>query len=523
MTMVSEENAATEASLLVMRGITKNFGGVHAIRHADFELQSGEVHALLGENGAGKSTLMNILSGVVQPNEGSIRLKSKDVFFPNPASSQAAGIGMIHQELDLVPDATVAENLFLGREPRTRLGFIDKKRLNTDAEEFLSMIGVSLSPRAKTRLLRTGEQQMVAIAKALSENAQILVMDEPTSALSEAEVERLLELVLGLRDRGVGIIYISHRMNEISRVADRATVMRDGRTIETFDVATTPSADIITKMIGKPLAQVFPERVKPENEVVLAVRDLTVESGQSGGRSNPKAMNFDVHKGEIVGLAGLLGSGRSELLRTLYGEPDGFVSGQVTVGGKPLSLKSPRTSLSAGLAYVPEDRRIDGLVMTDSVASNLILSTLHALSRFGIRSSRLESKAVGTSIKDLGIKVSSPAIAVSALSGGNQQKVVFGRQLLGEPQVLLLDEPTRGVDIGAKAEIYRLLARLAEDGVSVLFASSELPELVGVCDRILVLQDGRIIAEFDGNEATPELLLATAGVADWVADNEKGE
>lgn len=520
---MTEDSTQPENSLLAMRGIAKRFGGVQAIRHADFDLRPGEVHALLGENGAGKSTLMNILSGVVQPNNGTIEIDSMEVAFPNPASSQAAGIGMIHQELDLVPDASVAENLFLGREPRTRFRFIDKKRMNSEAREFLSMMGVSLSPHAKTRLLRTGEQQMVAIAKALSENARILVMDEPTSALSEAEVDRLLELVSNLRARGVGVIYISHRMSEISRVADRATVMRDGKTIETFSVATTAPEEIIAKMIGKPLAQVFPERTAPRDEVVLAVKNLNVDSEQKGGRSNPKDMTFDLHEGEIVGLAGLLGSGRSEILRALYGEPGGMVSGEVLVDGKPLALKSPKSSLSAGLAYVPEDRRVEGLVSTDSVSSNIILSTLQSLSRFGLLVSKWESRAVKRSIDALGIKVSRPGIVVSALSGGNQQKVVFARQLLREPRVLLLDEPTRGVDIGAKSEIYRLLADLAAQGVSVLFASSELPELVGLCDRILVLKDGRIVADFEGNETTPELLLAAAGVGETSANNGKAE
>lgn len=504
-----------EPVTLSMKGIAKSFGGVRAIQHADLELRTAEVHALLGENGAGKSTLMNVLSGVIQQDAGEIVLNGQKVSISSPSAAQALGIAMIHQELDLVPGSTVAENLFLGREPRGTFGQLNRRSMDKHSAEVLDRLGVTFSPQRELGSLRVGEQQMVAIAKALSEDARILVMDEPTSALSEAEVESLLDLIPRLQESGVSIIYISHRMDEINRIADRGTVMRDGHTVDTFEVALTPPEEVITKMIGKPIEQVFPTRHHPqESPVILSVKELTVESKSVGGRAEPKDISFDLREGEIIGLAGLLGAGRTELLQTLYGAASGRISGNVTLSGKSHVPRDPSSSLDAGIALVPEDRRADGLVMPESVASNIVLAALGRLSKWGFRSLRREDKAVSSSIERLKIKVSKPSIGVGALSGGNQQKVVFAKQLECSPKVLLLDEPTRGVDIGAKAEIYRLLSELTDAGIAVIMASSELPELVGLCDRILVLRDGRVASEISKEDATSERILAAAGVGD---------
>ena len=502
-------------SILSMQNIEKKFGGVQAIEHADLELRRGEVHALLGENGAGKSTLMNILSGVIQPDQGTIVLDGAEVRISSPSSAQTMGIAMIHQELDLVPGSSVAENLFLGREPRGRFRQLDRTTMLNKAQAILKKLDVDIPIDREVGALRVGEQQMVAIAKALGEDAHVLVMDEPTSALSESEVESLLRLIPKLQKDGVTVVYISHRMDEINRIADRATVMRDGRTIDTFKVADTSPNEIITKMIGKPIEQVFPPRKRvTQPEEVLRVEGLTVNTRSRSSRAEPKDISFRVMQGEILGLAGLLGAGRTELLRTLYGDPNGSIHGEIFLFNKHHHPQSPSSSLSSGITLVPEDRRADGLVMTESVAQNIILAALNTLSRWGIRLPSRENSSITRSIDRLKIKVSKPSISVGALSGGNQQKVVFAKQLECSPQVLLLDEPTRGVDIGAKAEIYKLLAELADEGMAVILASSELPELIGLCDRILVLRDGRIVSDITQSEATPEKLLAAAGVGE---------
>ncbi|WP_233425617.1 sugar ABC transporter ATP-binding protein [Jiangella alkaliphila] len=498
--------------LLVMRGIVKHFGGVHALRGVDLTVGAGEVHALLGENGAGKSTLMNVLSGVVRPDGGAIEIAGEPVELSTPADAQSAGIAMIHQELDLVPQSTVTENLFLGREPRTRLRTLDRAAMRRHARELLDDIGIELSPSRTLSSLRVGEQQMVAIAKALSLEARILVMDEPTSALSDSEVERLFAIIPRLRRRGVGVVFISHRMDEIAVVADRGTVMRDGGNAGTFVVAETAPADVIRMMVGQPIEQLFPDREPPRDDVRLAVRGLSVAEHPGGGRTEPRDVDLEVRAGEVVGLAGLLGAGRTELLDALFGLAGHRMAGTVELDGVPVRLASPRDAISAGVGYVPEDRRVSGLVMMESVAANIVLSALPALARAGWRRAARERSAVASSIRDLHIKTASAESAVGTLSGGNQQKVVFARHLLREPRLLLLDDPTRGVDIGAKSEIYRLLARLAAGGMAVLVASSELPELLGICDRIAVLRGGRIVTVLDGGSATQEAILAAASL-----------
>ena len=506
------EGAPDARRLLTMRGIAKRFAGVLALRGVDFEVRRGEVHALLGENGAGKSTLINILSGVFSDYEGEIVLDGKPVSFHRPAQAQEAGVATIHQELNLVPEMSVAENLFLGREPRTPLRLLDRRQLARDARELLESAGVDIDPARSVRSLRVGEQQLVEIAKALSLDARILIMDEPTSALAEAEVERLFAVIRELRRREVAIIYISHRLEELPAVADRATVLRDGSLVGTVPIAETPRGDLIRMMVGQPIANLFPDAHAQGGDELLVVNGLTVRPRRpKPGRSEPRDVSLRVRRGEIVGLAGLMGSGRTELLQRILGiGPPAARSGEVRLAGEPFAPRSARAAIAAGVCLVPEDRKTDGLVLGQSVGANVTLAALRDFARAGIVRVGRERRAIDRSIGEVGIKAPGRAAAVRTLSGGNQQKVLFARQLLTKPRLLLLDEPTRGVDVGAKAEIYELLGSLVREGVSVLVASSELPELLGLCDRILVLRSGRVAAELSREQATQEAILDAA-------------
>ncbi|HEY2764345.1 MAG TPA: sugar ABC transporter ATP-binding protein [Pseudonocardiaceae bacterium] len=501
--------ASAAAPLVALSGITKRYGGVQACQDIDITVAAGEVHALLGENGAGKSTLMRILSGDVTDYAGRIEINGAPRRFSGPADAQAAGIAMIPQELDLVPALSVAENVFLGRELR-RARCLDRGAMAAQTRELLTRIGVRLEPGRPVEQLRTGEQQLVVIAKALSLNARVLIMDEPTSALSSSEVDLLFEVTRELRRDGVGVVYISHRMDEISRIADRATVLRNGRVAATFDPRTMTTAQVVEAMVGRPVQQVFSAPGSTAGEELLRVTDLTVHPRHDRpGRRDPDGISVTVRAGEIVGLAGLLGSGRTELLETLYGVGSpGTSSGRIMLGDREIAPRSARQALRRGLAFVPEDRRVAGLVLFHSVLANIVVASLAAVGRFGLVSGRRERRAAQDTASQLGIKAAAITQSVGNLSGGNQQKVVLGRMLRTRPRVLLLDEPTRGVDIGAKAEIYQLLGALAREGLGVLLASSELPELIGVCDRVVVLRHGRSVAEFD---------TATAGEADLLA------
>jgi len=503
---------AERPPLLRMRGIAKSFGGVHALRGVDFELRHGEVHALLGENGAGKSTLINVLSGVLTDHDGAIEIEGEEASFHRPADAQAAGVATIHQELDLVPEMPVAENLFLGREPRTRLGLLDRRRMLRDARELLARTGVELDPARRLRSLRVGEQQLVEIAKALSLDARIIVMDEPTSALADAEVEQLFRVIRDLRTQNIGVIYVSHRLEEVAAIADRATVLRDGQLAGTVELAASSRAELIRMMVGQPLDELFPKAAaKPDGELLEVDRLSVLPRRPKPGRSEPREVSLRVRRGEIVGLAGLMGSGRTELLETLYGAgAPGRRSGSVRLDGRELELGSPRAALAAGIGFVPEDRKELGLVLGQSVTTNVTIAALHRFARAGLVNRSRERGAVVQAIADLHIKAPGRLAAVRTLSGGNQQKVVFAKQLLTRPRLLLLDEPTRGVDVGAKAEIYRLLASLAEEGMGILLASSELPELLGVCDRIVVMRAGAVALELDAAEATQAALLEAA-------------
>jgi ribose transport system ATP-binding protein len=498
--------------LVRLSGIGKRYGGVQACDGVDFVLGAGEVHALLGENGAGKSTLMKILSGDVTDYEGSIAINGKPVHFGGPTDAQAAGIAMIHQELDLVPGLPVADNIFLGRELRTPYRTVDRRRMERSARELLARSGVNLDPRRLVGDLRVGEQQLVTIAKAISLDARVLIMDEPTSALTTSEVERLFDVIRELRQSGVGIVYISHRMEEIAQVADRATVLRNGRIVTSFDPRELSTSEVVEAMVGRPVQTMFTTPDSATGDELLRVENLRLRPRRPrAGRRDPDGISLTVRAGEIVGLAGLLGAGRTELLETLYGvAPGGTLSGRILLQNKPIRPRSPRHALAQGIGFVPEDRRASGLVLFHSILANSVLSSLPSYGRLGVVARRMERTASLSMAERLRLKFGRLQDEVGSLSGGNQQKVVFGRMLLTEPRLLLLDEPTRGVDVGAKAEIYRLLGELAAQGLGVLLASSELPELVGVCDRVVVLRDGRDVASFSTADSGEGDLLAAA-------------
>ncbi|GAA4841187.1 sugar ABC transporter ATP-binding protein [Saccharopolyspora rosea] len=504
----------TTPPLVDMAGITKRYGGVLACDAVDLTVRGGEVHALLGENGAGKSTLMKVLSGDVTDHEGRIGVEGEPVRFAGPADAQRAGIAMIHQELDLVPGLSVAENLHLGREPRTRFGVVDRRGMAERTRALLRRTGIELDPGRPVGQLRVGEQQLVTIARALALDAKVLIMDEPTSALSNAEVERLFAVIRELRQRGTGIVYISHRMDEIGRIADRATVLRNGRVVAEFDARELTAEQAAEAMVGRSVRTLFRTERAEAGEELLRVRGLAVRPRRPRvGRREPDGIDLTVRRGEIVGLCGLLGSGRTELLETLFGAgtPGEWV-GEVLLDGSAVRPSNPRRALRRGIAFVPEDRRASGLVLDHSVLANTVLSVVDRLGAAGLVRRRAEVSAAERSVERLRVKLGRIVDPVGTLSGGNQQKVVFGRMLLTEPRLLLLDDPTRGVDIGAKAEIYQLLGEIAGRGIGVLLASSELPELVGVCHRVVVLRGGRSVAEFDtAGTGEAELLAAAMG------------
>ena len=495
--------------LLVMRGVEKSFGGAQALRGVDFDLRHGEVHALLGENGAGKSTLMNILSGVIAPDRGEIRIEGAATSFADPRAAQAAGVATIFQELDLVPSLDVTANLYLGRE-LIRAGVLDRAAMREGARERLKEIGSDIDVDQRVGELSVGRRQIVAIVKALTYASRILIMDEPSAALTAAEVERLFAVTREIAARGVGIVYISHRLEEVPRVADRVTVMRDGK-IAGVTSPRAPQSELVQMLVGRPLAELYPRRSGAKGRIVLRLdragfRPRTPRPGWQ----EPRDVSLEVFAGEIVGLAGIMGAGRTELLTALYGAagPGGW-TGVVEIDGAPASLSSVHAARNAGLGFVTDDRRGGGLMLRDSVARNLVGSIIRLVSPLFLMSGVREARFARRGIEQFDVRPARPELAVGALSGGNQQKVVLAKEVLGEPRLLLLDEPTRGVDVGAKGEIYARLRALAAQGLAILIASSEMPELLGLCDRIVVLRHGRSVAEFGADAPEHEVLAAT--------------
>jgi len=492
----------SDAIVLACTGMTKRFGAVTALEDVDFTLKRGEVRALLGKNGAGKSTLVNLISGSLQPDNGEIALLGQPVNWNGPRDAQAGGIAVVHQEFSLVPGLTVAENITMGRWPK-RLGFVRGSKLQASAERALALLGVDIPLFAEVGKLSLAEQQIVEIAKALVDEPKVLILDEPTSALNNTEVVALLALIRRLAETGMAIIYVSHRMKEIPLVADTLTVLRDGHHVETADVTSLSSERVAELISGDTNAHLdLAHRDRRADPVVLQIDDLSVPHRLHG-------VSLSLHKGEVLGIAGLLGSGRTELLESVFGMRDDAV-GTVTVFGKKITRRRPRKMLDMGLALTSEDRKGAGIVPMLGVGENLMLTARgRILPKFWLRT-RKEAQAMATSIASLSIRASSADQEIGTLSGGNQQKGVIGRALAADMRILLLDEPTRGVDLQAKAQIYTLIRDLADGGVSSIFVSSELEEIAEVCDRVLILRDGLICEELIGSEATAERILALA-------------
>jgi ribose transport system ATP-binding protein len=491
--------------------ISKSFMGVHALRDVSFDLEVGEVHALMGENGAGKSTLMKIVSGVYSDHEGVLRVGGEPVRFSGVRDAEAAGIAIIHQELNLVPELSIAENVFLGREPLRAGLVVDRRRCANDTRTLLGRLGIDLDPDAPVGTLRVGEQQLVEIAKALSKSARILVMDEPTSALSAGECERLFKIIGQLSAAGVAIAYISHRLDEVMRLAHRVTVLRDGRHVLTQPVAALTQDELIAAMVGRETLGAPPGPRRPGNRVVLSVRDLRLDRPtRHGWRRVIGGVTFDLHAGEILGIGGLLGAGRTEVLETIFGASAGRCGGELRLDGRPVAIASPREARRLGLALVTEDRKAKGLHLGASIRDNVALPSLGRLARFGVRSVTAETQVAARAVQDLAVRCSGVGQAAGTLSGGNQQKVVIGKWMATGPSVLLLDEPTRGIDVGAKREIYDLVFRLADRGPAVLLVSSELPELLLLADRILVMAEGRQTGILAREEASEEAIMRLA-------------
>lgn len=496
--------------LLEARGIVKSFPGVRALDGAQLRLRPGRLTALMGENGAGKSTLMNILAGVFTADEGEVLLDGKPVRFRSPIESQRAGVAIIHQELNLAGNLTVAENLFLGREPLTPLGFVDRRKMRSDAKALLARVGVDLAPDLLVERLSVAQQQVVEIAKALSLDARVLILDEPTSALTAYEVESLFRIIRQLKASGVALAYITHRFEELDTIADEVTVFRDGKFVAERSFGELTRTELVRLMIGRDASIDAPRAAKPQTEPLLSVRGLTVASSKRGMRPVINDVSFNVDAGEIVGLFGLMGAGRTELLETLFGVHPARTSGEIKIAGKTVAIRRPRDAYRAGLALTPEDRKGAGLVLGMSVGDNTTMASLGRFVRCGLLDVGAINRSAQQYVDQFRVRTPSLRQAVRNLSGGNQQKVVLAKQLATAPRVLLLDEPTRGVDIGAKQEVYALIREFAAEGMGVLVVSSEAWEVRMLSDRVLVMCEGRLTGQFTSDEADDERLLAAA-------------
>lgn len=496
-------------TFLQMSHITKRFPGALALSNVDFTLRKGEVHALLGENGAGKSTLMKILSGVYQPDEGDIIFENQPVSFANPLSAQSVGITIIHQEFNLFPELTVEDNIFIGREfCKNNRWRLDEKQQRQAAIDILQKLNLNISPDTLVADLTVAQQQMVEIAKAISVNAKILIMDEPTAALTETEIDSLFRVTRLLKEQGTGIVYISHRLEELALIADRATVMRDGQFIATVDYDSVKISDLIAMMVGRDLGNIYPRREpQPQRKPVLEVSGLT----RKGVLNN---IDFTLHQGEILGFAGLMGAGRTELARAIFGA-DPIDSGTIKLNGKETVIKDIPDAIQQGISYLTEDRKKEGLALGLSVERNIMLGNYPEYSnRYGNVESKRCQQTSEEQVKALRIKTPHLEQAALNLSGGNQQKIIIARWVCKDTDILIFDEPTRGIDVGAKLEIYELMNRLVAKGKSIIMISSELPEVLGMCDRILVMRNGRITGELASDDATQEKIMQYATLED---------
>ena len=499
-----------EKKILDMKDISKTFGSVQALKGVSLDLYAGEVLALMGENGAGKSTLMNILSGSLQPTEGEIYLKGEKVHVSDPITAKKLGIAKIHQELQIVPELSVAENIFLGRWKSKAGPAVDFKGMIEESRKYLEMLDVKVDPAKKLKDLRIGEQQLVEIAKAISLNSEIIVMDEPTSAISEKEAEKLFNIIRRLRGEGKGIIYITHRMEEIFKIADRLTVMRDGQYIGTVRAAETTKDEIIKMMVGRDMSEQYPKDPTEKGEVALEVKELSYTPPEGSFRRSLKNISLYVRHGEVLGIAGLAGAGRSEFFECLAGVHHGETEGHIYIEGKEVSIKTPSDAIKADISFATEDRKGTGLVLSRSIGENMSLPLLKKFSPMFFMKISEEKNIWQKQMETLRIKAPGAKTLASSLSGGNQQKVVLAKWLMTEPKILLLDEPTRGIDVGAKAEIYQLINNLAKQGMAIIVVSSELPEVIGISDRIVTFCEGELTGEFLQKDATQEKLLESA-------------
>lgn len=488
-----------------MRGIDKSFGSNAVLKDAGFLLDHGEIHALMGENGAGKSTLMKILTGVYTRDAGTVIVDGKEVCYNNPQEAEQAGIVFIHQELNVLFDLTVEENMFLGKEIHHALGVCDKKAMRKEVEQVLAKLGVGIDPGRRMSELSVGQQQMIEIAKALMVDAKVIIMDEPTAALTQSETEVLFEVVNSLREKGVSIVYISHRMEEIFEMCDRITILRDGAYIGTKRIVDTDMNDVVKMMIGREIGERYPTRNAKIGEVAFEVRDLNCPRVFQN-------VNFEVRAGEVLGVSGLMGAGRTEIMQAIFGNMPN-ASGTILLNGKEIHNKNPQAAMRNGIGFITEDRKVEGLMLEESIMKNISLANLGIISKNGVLSRKKEDDLVKKGIEELRIKCFGPQHECNNLSGGNQQKVVFAKWIYTDPKVLILDEPTRGVDIGAKKEIYNIINDLAARGVAIIMVSSELPEVLGMSDRIMVVSEGKVTGILNRDEANQEniMILATGG------------
>lgn len=482
--------------------IEKSFPGTKALDKVDFELFEGEVHAIVGENGAGKTTLMNIFSGVLSPDSGNIFLNDKTVKFQNPRDAQEAGIAFVHQELAVCPDVSVAENIFLGRIMSNKVGIVDYKEMYKKAQELLEPFKCSIDPSAKIKRLNIAEQQIIEIARALSLNCKILILDEPTSSLTESETAVLFEIINNIRRKNISVLYISHKMDEIFRLSDRITILRDGRVIDTVNSADITENEVLYKMVGRHISDLYPSKGKPQDEYILEVKDFS-------NRFNFEDISFFLKKNEILGMAGLIGAGRTEIAKAICGI-DKFEKGEVFIHGRQVKIRNFKDAIRKGIAYLTEDRKGQGLFQNLSVKNNVTCTCIEKVSGKIVVNKHKEKEWAENYVKKLNIKLSDVQEKINNLSGGNQQKIMISKWLSVEPKILILDEPTRGIDVGAKAEIHGLLRELANQGIGIIIISSELPEIIGMCDRVLVIKNGRISGELQHDEINEKKIITIA-------------
>ncbi|MHC4726641.1 MAG: sugar ABC transporter ATP-binding protein [Planctomycetota bacterium] len=500
----------TNNIVLQAKNISKTFGGIKALDSVNLEIYRGQVNAIIGENGAGKSTLMKVLTGIYQEYDGQIILDGHKVAFANPKEAQNNGIAIIHQELSLIPYLSVAENVFLGREFINRFGLIDYKKMYSETKKLLDRLELHIRPRTQVSSLRIGQQQVVEIAHALSLDARIVIMDEPTSAISEHEIKVLFNLILSLKAQGVAIVYITHKLDELFQIADSVTVLRDGNLVGSSYIEDVTHDDIVRMMVGRDIKDFFVKADVTKSKEVLSVRDICLAHPRRQSDYVVEHVSFTIQAGEVLGLFGLMGAGRTELLETIFGLHPKISSGRIFLNGRQIKVNSPTDAINLGIGFITEDRKLEGLVLQMSVANSISLASLEQTERFGLLSVKLETRLAKDYVERLRIKTPSVHQIVENLSGGNQQKVIIAKWLATNPQILLLDEPTRGIDVNTKNEIYRLISELTQAGLAIIMVSSELPEIKAIADRIIVLSEGKQTAEFSISQATEELIMKAA-------------